>query len=79
MCFGVIIEIILNCKDFQNVPFISPRGGLINCNPVLSPCQLCYLLRKKPEDRLLEECIVAEGVEDLETVKRNLRAWSKIH
>lgn len=64
------VEPIFSCGDFQNDPLIGAKGGLINYNLVLSLRQLGYPLKEKPEDRQLEEFIMAEGVEDFEMVKR---------
>ncbi|XP_050920265.1 uncharacterized protein LOC127137901 [Lathyrus oleraceus] len=49
------VEPIYNCGDFHNVPLVSYKGGVINYNPVLSLCQLGYMLKEKPEANLLEE------------------------
>lgn len=71
------VELIFRCGEFPNVPLISTKGGLINYNHVLSLCQLGYPLKEKPEDRLLEELLLAEGVENLDLMKK-VRAWGKI-
>lgn len=66
---------IFSYGDFQNIPLISAKGGFINYNHVLSPCQLGYPLKENPGDKQLEEFLVAKGVEDSEMLKRICRAW----
>lgn len=73
------VKLIFSCGDFQNIPLISAKGGLINYNHILSLCQLGYPLKEKPEDKQLEEFVIAKGVEDSEMLKRICRAWGKIH
>lgn len=73
------VEPIYSCGDFQNIPLVSARGGVINYNPVLSLRQFGYQLKEKPEDKLLEEFHIVEGVEDANMVKRIRRAWGKVH
>lgn len=73
------VELIFWCGEFPNVPLFSTKGGLIKYNPVLSLCQLGYPLKEKPEDRLLEELLLAEGVENSELMKKVRRAWGKVH
>ncbi|XP_050889345.1 uncharacterized protein LOC127094568 [Lathyrus oleraceus] len=73
------VELIFHCGEFPNVPLISIKGGLINYNPVLLLHQLGYPLKEKPEHRLLEELLLAEGVENLDLMKKVRRAWGKIH
>lgn len=46
---------------FQNVRLISARDGVINYNPIISFRQLGYLLKEKPEDKLLEDFTIVEG------------------
>lgn len=58
--------------------FLSLAGGLINYNLVLSLRQLGYPLKEKPEDHLLEELLLAEGVENPELMKKVRRSWGKI-
>lgn len=70
---------IFSCGDFQSFPIIGAKGGLINYNHVLSLRQLGYSLKEKPEDKQLEELMIAEGVDDSELLKRIRRAWGKIH
>lgn len=72
------VEPIYNCGDFHNVPLVSARGGVINYNPILSLCQLGYQLKEKPEANLLEEFLIAEGVEDADMMKRTQCAWVKV-
>lgn len=73
------VEPIFYCGGFQNVPFISTKGGLINYNHVFSLHQLGYPLKEKPEDRQLEELLIDEGVENLYMMKKLHRSWGKIH
>lgn len=49
--------------DFHNVHIIGTKGS-INYNLVLSLHQLGHLVENKPEDGLLEEFVLAEGVDD---------------
>lgn len=72
------VVLIFRCGEFPNVPLVSIEGGVINCNPVLSLRQLGYSLKEKPEDRLLEEMLLAEGVESPKLMKKVRRAWGKI-
>ncbi|XP_050875391.1 uncharacterized protein LOC127079017 [Lathyrus oleraceus] len=72
------VELISRCGEFPNVPLVSTKGGLIKYNHVLSLCQLGYPLKEKPEDRLLEELLLAEGVENPDLMKKVRRAWGKI-
>lgn len=71
------VEPIFRCGDFHNVPLIGAKGGLNNCNLVLSLCQLGYPLKDKPEDKQLEEFMIAEGVDGSELLKRVHRVWGK--
>lgn len=73
------VELIFLCGEFPNVPLVRIKGGLINYNHVLSLRQLGYPLKEKLGDRLLEELLLAEGVENLEVMKKVRRAWGKIH
>lgn len=72
------VELIFQSGEFPNVPLVSIKGGLINYNLVLSLGQLGYPLKEKPEDCLLEELLLDEGVENPELVKKVRRAWGKI-
>ncbi|XP_050908906.1 uncharacterized protein LOC127122648 [Lathyrus oleraceus] len=72
------VELIFRCGEFPNVPLVSTKEGVINYNPVLSLRQLGYPLKEKPEDRFLEELMLAEEVESLELMKSVRRAWGKI-
>lgn len=72
------VELILRCGEFSNVPLVNTKGGLINYNLILSLLQLGYPLKEKPEDRLLEELLLAEGVENPELIKKVRKAWGKI-
>ncbi|XP_050914797.1 uncharacterized protein LOC127129703 [Lathyrus oleraceus] len=72
------VELIFRCGEFPNVPLVSIKGGLINYNPVISLRQLGYPLKEKPEDHLLEELLLAEGVENPELMKKVHIAWGKI-
>lgn len=71
------VELIFWCGEFPNVPLVSTKGGLINYNPVLSLRQLGYPLKEKPEDRLLDELLLAEGVENPKLMKKVHRAWAR--
>ena len=51
---------------------------MINYNPVLSLRQLGYPLKEKPEDKLLEEFIIVEGIEDSDMMKRIHRTLGKV-
>lgn len=73
------MEPIYSCRDFHNVPLISARGGAINYNPILSHRRLGYQLKEELEAKLLEEFLIAEGVEDADKMKRIHRAWGKVH
>lgn len=73
------VELIFRCGEFSNVPLVIIKGGLINYNHVLSLRQLGYPLKEKPEDCLLEELLLAEGVENPDLMKKVRRAWGKIH
>lgn len=72
------MELIFRCGEFPNVPLVSTKGGVINYNLVLSLRQLGYSLKEKPEDHLLEELLLAEGVESPELMKKMRRAWGRI-
>lgn len=74
----LMVKLIFRCREFPNVPFVSTKRGLINYNPILSLCQLGYPLKEKLEDCLLEELMLAEGVENPELMKKICRAWGKI-
>lgn len=58
------VEFIFYYGEFSNVLLTSTKGGLISYNLILALCQLGYPLREKPEDRQLEELLLAEGVEN---------------
>lgn len=73
------VELIYSYGDFQNIPLVGARGGVINYNPVLSLRQLGYQLKEEPKAKLLEEFLIAEGVEDADIIKRIRRAWGKVH
>lgn len=73
------VEPIFHCGDFQNVPLISTKGGLINYNPVLSLRQLGYPSKEEPKDRQLEELLIAKGVENIDMMKKVRRDWVKTH
>ncbi|XP_050919281.1 uncharacterized protein LOC127136802 [Lathyrus oleraceus] len=72
------VELIFRCGEFPNVLLVSTKRGLINYNPILSLRQLGYPLKEKPEGRLLEELLLAKGVENQELMKKVRRAWGKI-
>lgn len=73
------VDPIFSCSDFQNVPLIGAKGGLINYSNVLSLRQMGYLLKDKPEDQLFEEFLIAEWVDDSEMLKRIHCVWGKIY
>lgn len=62
-----------NCGDFPNLPLIGAKGW-INNNPILSLHQLGYPLEDKPEDKLLEEFVLDEKVDDPKLLIRICRA-----
>ncbi|XP_050919747.1 uncharacterized protein LOC127137319 [Lathyrus oleraceus] len=72
------IELIFQCGEFPNVPLVSTKWGLINYSHILSLRQLGYPLKEKPKDRLLEELLLAEEVENPKLMKKMRRAWGKI-
>ncbi|XP_050895223.1 uncharacterized protein LOC127101821 [Lathyrus oleraceus] len=74
----IVVELIFHCGEFPNVPLISTKGRLINYNLILSLCQLGHPLKKKHEDRQLEELGLAEGVENPDLMKKVRSAWGKI-
>jgi hypothetical protein len=71
-------EIILSCGDFPNVPLMGSKG-CINYYPVLALRQLGYPMENKPDDRVLEEFILKEEVEDSALLRRIRRAWGQVH
>lgn len=71
------VELIFRYGEFPNVSLINTKGGLINYNLVLSLPQLAYPLKENPEDRLLEELLLGEGVENPELMKKVRRARGK--
>ncbi|XP_050889301.1 uncharacterized protein LOC127094519 [Lathyrus oleraceus] len=72
------VELIFRCEEFPNVSLVITKGGLINYNHVLSLRQLGYPLKQKLENRILEELLLAEGVENMDLMKKVRRAWGKI-
>ncbi|XP_050918457.1 uncharacterized protein LOC127135871 [Lathyrus oleraceus] len=74
-----VVELIYRCGDFQNVPLVNARGGIVNYHHILLLHQLGYQLKEKFKDKLLEEFLLAEGVEDAYMMKRIRRAWGKVH
>lgn len=62
----------------SNVPLISVKCGVINYYSVRSLRQLGYQLKEEPESKLLEEILIAEGVEDTYMMKRIHQAWGKV-
>ncbi|GAU51780.1 hypothetical protein TSUD_415660 [Trifolium subterraneum] len=71
-------EIILSCGDFPNVPLMGTRG-CVNYNPVLAFRQLGYPMDDKPDNNLLDEFILKEGVENPTLLWKIRRAWGQIH
>lgn len=71
------VKFILSCGDFPNVPLLGTKGG-INYNPRLALCQLGYPMVDKPDPKHAEDFVLYEGVENLELLKKIIKAWGDI-
>ncbi|XP_050909456.1 uncharacterized protein LOC127123263 [Lathyrus oleraceus] len=72
------VKLILNYGNFPNVPLIGTKGG-VNYNPRLALRQLGYPLMHKPDPEHVEEFVLYEGVDNLEILKKIVRAWREVH
>ncbi|XP_050889332.1 uncharacterized protein LOC127094554 [Lathyrus oleraceus] len=73
------MDIIFNCGDFPNVPFIGTQG-CVNANPVLSLRQLGYPMEDPPEARSLEAFLLLDlGVENPSLFQRIKEAWKNVN
>ncbi|XP_050909221.1 uncharacterized protein LOC127122996 [Lathyrus oleraceus] len=72
------VKVILDCGNFPNVPLIGIMYGT-NYNPRLTLHQLGYPLLYKPDLRHVEEFVLYEGVDNLELLKKIVRAWREVH
>ncbi|XP_050895131.1 uncharacterized protein LOC127101722 [Lathyrus oleraceus] len=67
------VKLILNFGDFPNVPLLGTKGG-INYNPRLALRQLGYTMVDKPDLESVKGFVLYEGVEELELLKKIVKA-----
>ncbi|XP_050897300.1 uncharacterized protein LOC127104140 [Lathyrus oleraceus] len=68
------VKVILNYGNFPNMPLICTRGG-INYNLRLALCQLGYLLLYKPDLEHVNEFVLYEGFNNMESLKKIFKPW----
>ncbi|KAI5405470.1 hypothetical protein KIW84_052308 [Lathyrus oleraceus] len=70
-------NVIMSCGEFRNVPLIGTRG-CINYNPVLSPCQLGFVMNERPQDVEIAESVYFEKRSDPARLEQVGKAWENI-